>query len=96
MNADIQFHISTAALNNLHREAIQRGMPVGRLFRNKAHALGTAEQPAFSLSGEESNRVFNCGVHPTVYARLLEVAERMSVPVSSLGELVAAFDLESA
>ncbi|MCE4541392.1 MULTISPECIES: hypothetical protein [unclassified Caballeronia] len=96
MNQDIEFRISRAALESLHREAAEAGRTVGNMFRSKAFALAGAESPSFSLSGEETNRAFNCGVHPSVYARLVRVAQRMGVSVSCLGELVASFDMEQA
>ncbi|SAK97839.1 hypothetical protein AWB79_07523 [Caballeronia hypogeia] len=96
MNQDIEFRLSRVALENLHREAAEAGRTVGNMFRTKAFALAGAECPSFSLSGGETNRAFNCGVHPSVYARLVRVAERMGVSMSCLGELVASFDMVSA
>ncbi len=96
MNADSHFMLSRDALVNLHNEAKRMGLPVGTAFRRKACHVAWARKPEFRLSGGNLTRRFTVGVHPNVYAGLVDLTKRLGVPVACIGELVCTHIAEDA
>ncbi|WP_250451061.1 hypothetical protein [Caballeronia sp. ATUFL_M2_KS44] len=96
MNGDVRFPVSINAMTRLYDEAQRMGLNVSAAFRRKAYILGNASTPKFALSGEKLTRTLTAGVNPNVYTKLVRLAERVGVPVSCIGELVCAFDMDGA
>lgn len=57
MNQDIEFRISRAALESLHREAAEAGRTVGNMFRSKAFALAGRKARLSPSRGGDQPRV---------------------------------------